>query len=118
MALWVSIDGFRDGQSLEQDVLNKTIEQLRERTDWLRDKLLSLTGSGDFESVRISNVPLIISSIESATLKAPELFEFVYLDVNTKKFAKAIATPETQENTEYIRNGNASYTTGLTELTA
>ena len=113
MALWVPVDGFRDGQSLEQDVLNKTMEQLRERTDWLRDKLLSLTGSGDFESVRISDVPLITSSIESATLKAPELFEFVYLDVSTKKFAKAIATPETQENTEYIRNGNASYTTGL-----
>ena len=79
MALWVNIIGFANGETLEDDVLNRPVRQLRERTDYLYGRLMALAGSDMFESVRLLDAPLTMGTALEPAVLAPMLYGPSYL---------------------------------------
>ena len=78
---------FRDGDNLNAEVLNVPIGQLGARTDYLYARLRELLASGKMSSV-------VLTDVELSTAKGaePEVGNVVYMDQESKCFAKARAT--------------------------
>jgi hypothetical protein len=80
-----SVVGLIDGQDeINADSLNRPINQLTRRTDFLRNQLDQLIGTGAFESVRLTDVDLDDTD-------TPAVNDFVYLNPDTNKYTKALA---------------------------
>jgi len=86
MALWVPVHGY-GAEALEQDILNRPVRELTERTNYLYDQLQGLLGAGTFQSVRILN-----AAIEVTGATAASVGDFVQLDRATRKYSQAIAS--------------------------
>ena len=54
---------YQDGTAnkVEADYMNRPVRQLRQRTDYLYDKLQQLIGSDVFESVRIQSARMSVT---------------------------------------------------------
>lgn len=87
MALFPSITAYKDGptQKVDAATLNQPINQLRERTDYLKERVDTLLGAGLFETVRLTNVALNPNDTVS-------LNDIVCVDPSTKKYSKARAS--------------------------
>lgn len=85
--MWSAVKMFRDGDNLNSEVLNVPIGQLGARTDYLYAKLRELLASGKMSSV-------VLTDVELSTAKGaePEVGNVVYMDQESKCFAKARAT--------------------------
>ena len=84
MAIFPSVTPYRDGtdQPLESGVMNVPVNQLRERTDYLKERIDELIGTGPFESVRFAGVPLNPSDL-------PWIGSVVYFDPATRVYSRA-----------------------------
>lgn len=91
MAFWTTIDGIADGNAFNSDLLNSPLNQVRERTDWLHDKLIALSGRGGFEAVVFSDMLLLTASDgpQYASL-VPSIRDVVVYNKVTGKFGKAL----------------------------
>lgn len=80
---------YQDGVSspVEADYLNRPVRQLRQRTDYLYDKIQQLAGLNPFEAV-------LLQSVQVAAVTPPVPGDVVYLDPVSKSYKKAEATPE------------------------
>ena len=83
MALWVSVHSLADNENLEQSVLNRPLNELTQRTNYLYEQLQNAIGVA-FESLRLANVQLYTAEI-------PAVGDVVYLDAVTKTYRKALA---------------------------
>lgn len=108
MATWPAVIGVIDGEYLEEDVLNRSTRQLRERTDWLRQRIEEVLGVDGFQSLRLVDVPLTINSE-----KEPEIRDFVYLNPETKTYEKALASPEVLGTSVYELAKDEAYSVGI-----
>lgn len=93
MALWVTVQGFVDREYLEASVLNRPIRQLRERTDYLFNRLETLADSDVLSSLRLVDVPLATD-----TEYVPNVKDFVYLNPSTHVYEKALAAIDVANN--------------------
>lgn len=93
MALWVQVTGFANGEYIEEDVLNRPIRQLRERTDLLYSRINDTIGSSTFEALRVVDVDLTDGSHGT-----PEVKDVVYLDQDARAYTKAIARTDVDSN--------------------
>jgi len=105
MALWVAVHGFQNNENVEEEILNRPIYELVERTNYLYARLQELAGLGTFESVRVTNVPLV-----SEGDNAPAVGDFVYLEESLGQYAKAQATPSA---VDAFAAANSAYALGL-----
>lgn len=107
MPLYPSVDGYRDQvDQLDQEAMNRPINQLRERTDYLRGRLNSIIGTGAFESVRLVDVSLFPD-------EPPAVNSFVYLETDTNTFAAATAEAITDGITTYQLATERAYSIGM-----
>ena len=93
MALWVALHGFANGELVEQEVLNRPVLELKERTDYLYNQIISMAGSNPFESVRLSDMPL-----ETTGDYVPAVKDIVCLNPETKKIEKALVSVDLFNN--------------------
>lgn len=107
MANWPAVLGFSDGEYVEHDTLNRPIRQLRERTDWLRQRISDMLGTANHESLRLVDVPLTADGAN-----APDVRDFVYLNPDTHTYEKAKATAEVYASI-YETAADESYAVGL-----
>ena len=87
MALWCAIHGFANGEYVTQEVLNRPIIELKERSDYLYARLRNLIGDNPFESVRFIDMQVATEGDNIPLVK-----DFVYLNPTTYKLEKAVAT--------------------------
>lgn len=107
MPLYPSVDGYRDQvDTLDQEAMNRPINQLRERTDYLRGRLNSVLGTGAFESIRLVDVDLFPDA-------PPVLNAFVYLETESNTFAAATAEAITDGVTSYQLATERAYSIGM-----
>lgn len=71
-------------QPLDADTMNSPIQQLTERTDYLKAALDAVAGAGPFETIRVTNLPLDATD-------TPALYEVVYYNADSGKYCKALA---------------------------
>jgi hypothetical protein len=83
MPTFPAVDGYKNEEDVEEDVLNRPILALKERTEFLRQQLENLAGQQAFESVRITDVDL-------NTEVPPVVYDFVFVEQGNT-FSKAIA---------------------------
>jgi hypothetical protein len=108
--VYPAVTAYQDGadHKVQASELNKPVNQLRQRTDYLYDRLEILSDSGTLESVRLKAVLL-----DQGTDTKPSLNEAVYLDPNTLKFKKALATAEIVAGDPYAVIATSAYSFGL-----
>lgn len=85
--MWNSVKRFEDGESLNAEVLNIPIGQLGDRTDYLYNRIIDLISGGKMSAVVLTDVEL-----STSTGAEPVVGNVVYLDNETRRFAKAKAT--------------------------
>jgi len=105
MATFPAVDGYKNEEDVEEDVLNRPILALKERTEWLRQRLENLAGEKAFESVRLTEVDL-------DDVNPPELYDFLFLEQGDK-FAKAIAASSQNFLTPYQLASNSAFAVGI-----
>jgi len=105
MAQWVAVHGFQNTEDVEEDILNRPIYELVERTNYLYDQIQDILGDGLFESVRVTSVALVTTGTS-----APVVGDLVYLDPVANKYAKAIAD---SSSTDAFRAADSSFAVGL-----
>lgn len=108
MPLFPSVTAYKDGddQLVEADVMNVPINQLRERTDWLKGQVDDILGAGPFESVRLTGVILNPAS-------PPPVFTAVCIDPATKYYSSALAGILVTPVYPYSVGTSASYAVGM-----
>ena len=107
--VYPAITAYQDGEAnkVQAAVLNKPINQLRQRTDFLYDKLQILSDSGMLESVRLKDI-----AIDQGPAK-PELYDSVYLDPVSLTFKKAMAAAEILPDDPYAVIATVAYSFGV-----
>lgn len=107
MASFPPVVGYRDSvDDLEEQDMNRPINALTQRTDWLRDRLDVISGDRPFESVRLVDIDLSTDDI-------PSLLDFVYLEPDTAAFAPARAEAIPSAIEAYASASSASYSIGI-----
>jgi hypothetical protein len=105
--LFPPVAGYRDGlDKLGADDMNRPINALTRRTDYLKSQLDVITGAGTFESVRLTGVQL-------STTTPPTVNSFVYLDPTNNRLAPAIAEAMPSAVDNYASATLAAYSIGL-----
>ena len=104
MALWVAVHGLQDGEDVVFDVLNRPVFELTERTNYLYEQLAQLRGSSAFESIRITDAPVLTSGPD-----APVVGDFVYLDADTNLYTRARASVDVAS----LATNNSSLAVGM-----
>lgn len=105
MSQWVAVHGFEDGENAEEDVLNRPVYELVERTKYLYNQLQDIQGNDLFESVRITDATLVTEGAG-----APAAGDIVYLHPDEDKYAKAISD---ESSTDAFRAADSSFAIGL-----
>lgn len=75
MSVWPSVTGFVNQEALDEEGINRRLNQLRTRDDFLRQRLDAAIGAGAMESLRVVDVPL--PALES---DRPALMQAVRID--------------------------------------
>lgn len=106
--IYPAVTGYKNGadNKVEAEVLNKPINQLRQRTDYLYNQLAVLAGANAFESVRIQNAPLDPDD-------TPVVGESVYLDPLSRTYKPAIADKLVAPVYPYTYAAETSFSVGL-----
>ena len=86
ITLWVPVVGFKNGEDVDDAVLNRPVRQLRDRTEYLRSRLDDAIGEDAFQSLRLLEVPLTMGTADE-----PVVQDIVYLNTTTQTYAKARA---------------------------
>jgi hypothetical protein len=107
MSLWAQVIGFADGEYIEESTLNRPIIQLRERTDFLYNRVQETLGTTNFEALRLVNVPLTIGTVAEPSVK-----DIVYLDPATRTYSKAVARATIESNVFQMAD-DAAYAVGI-----
>lgn len=105
MATFPAVDGYKNEEDVEEDILNRPILALKERTEFLRQRLENLAGQQAFESVRITDVEL-------NTAEPPALYDFVFVE-NGNTFAKALAASSQDFLTPYQMAEDSAFAVGI-----
>ena len=105
MSTFPAINGYINGEDFEEDILNRPILELKERTEFLRKELENIAGESTFESVRITEVSL-------NTVEPPELYDFLFLECGDT-FAKAIAATSQDFLTPYQLADDSAFAVGI-----
>jgi hypothetical protein len=107
MATFPPVVGYRNTiDELEEQDMNRPINALTQRTEWLKNRLEIVAGTRPFESVRLSDVGL-------STTNVPIVNDFVYLEPDTGFLAPAIAEAIPSAIEAYASASNASYAVGI-----
>ena len=85
--LWVPVVGFKNTEDVVEDVLNRPIRQLRDRTEYLRGRMDDIMGDDAFQSLRLVDVPLTMGTADE-----PSAHDVVYMDPATRTYSKAKAS--------------------------
>lgn len=93
MSIWTAVHGLADGEKANATVLNRPVWELRERTDYIYNLLNQYSGNNPFEAINISEL-----EVETEGEYAPAVKDIVYLDPETHKLKKAIATIDVFNN--------------------
>ena len=104
MALWVAVNGLQDGESVNNEVFNRPINNLTERTNYLYGRVKDLAGNGTYESVRLTQVTL-----DSGTY-APVVGDFVYVNEVSGVYAKALSAITSDS---VVLAADSAYSVGL-----
>jgi len=83
--LWVAIHGLANGEDLDETILNRPLFELKERTDYLYQQISSYAGVSPFETV-------LIPDLAVDPITGLRLGDIVYIDTDTRKLTKALAT--------------------------
>jgi hypothetical protein len=105
MATFPAVDGYKNEEDVEEDILNRPILALKERTEFLRERLENLAGQQAFESVRLTDVEL-------NTDEPPALYDFVFVE-NGNTFAKALAASSQDFLTPYQMAEDSAFAVGI-----
>lgn len=84
MATWKSVSALEDGQTVEAATFNKPLSELAGRTSYLKSMMEALGADGSISAVRFQ------ASLSDTD--TPEIGDVVCLDLDTKKFVKALAS--------------------------
>jgi len=107
MALFPAVDGLRDGDDhMDETSINRPINQLRERTDFLKAQLEQVIGAAPFESVRLQNVSLPLDD-------TPVIGDFVYLEPVNNTYAKALTGTLISALNPFTHATNAAFAVGM-----
>jgi hypothetical protein len=107
MATYPPVVGYRDGEDdLDEQNMNRPINALTQRTDWLKDRLEVVAGDRPFESVRLTDIGL-------STTDTPAVLDFVYLEPDTGFFAPALAEAIPSAIGAYASASWSSYAIGI-----
>lgn len=108
MSVFPSVTALKDGNSekVEASTFNLPLNQLRERTDYLKNELDKLVGSGPFESVRLSAVRLDPNNL-------PARNTVVCVEPSTRYFVPAVSAILTSPVYPYSLATPGSYAVGL-----
>ena len=87
--LWVPVVGYKNGEYVEDDTMNRPVRQLRDRSEYLRSRLDEVLGEDAFQSLRLVDVELTTGSAAE-----PSVQDLVYLDPTTRTYSKAKAGVE------------------------
>ena len=111
MPTFPAINGYTNEEELDENVLNRPILALKERTEFLRQSLENIAGQQAFESVRITEVDL-------DTVDPPALYDFLFFEQGDK-YSKAIAASSQDFLTPYQMAENSAFAVGiLTDISA
>ena len=108
MSLFPSVVPLQDGpnQPVAAETLNQPLNQLRERTDYLKNQLDQLLGTGPFEAVRLNDAALDPNS-------APVINSFVYIAPGTRYFTMAKSSMLVSPAYPYSLAAASSYAVGM-----
>jgi len=107
MSLFPAVDGLRDGDDyMDEKSINRPINQLRERTDFLKSQLEQVIGAAPFESVRLQNVTLALDD-------TPVVGDFVYLEPENNTYAKALTDTLIDALNPFTHATNTAFAMGM-----
>ena len=108
MSLFPSITAYKDGatEKVDATTLNVPINQLRERTDYLKNQVDELLGSGPFEAVRLNGIRLNPNDI-------PAVNSIVYIEPGTRYYSKALSDILVTPVYPYTLGTSGSYAVGM-----
>ena len=83
-SIWNTVDGLVDGRNVDAATLNRPIDQLTSRTDYLKNAVDNILGSGTFTSV--------VATVSLSQKNTPEPGDIVAFDPDTRTYVKALAS--------------------------